>query len=569
MLNVFRSSAAAFDHDADRADSVYTDDELRRIADAGFNAVWVRTIYREVLRNPKYPTFGVDSDRLIRNLDLVAERGAKCGVQLVVYNQEPFGMRADSSFWMEHPEMAGATWDHDFGVGDDHFQMRAMCVSSEPVRDYLRDSSAQLLKSVPGIAGIITISASEFMSHCYSHHGRTSVGPVPCPRCAEREASDVVVDVLNCMRDGMDRVNPAVPLIAWNWSWVFYEDDPQPSIISRLRPSIQIQGDFERGDWITDPYGCQVEINEYSLSYVGPSKRFRQVRELAQAQGRPVSAKLQIGTTHEIASVSNLPLITRLYGKTSAFKELGLAGFMGCWNFGTMLTLNTRAFNFFLSDACPDSETEALMALALAEFPGCDVAGVLEAWYGFGEAFDHYPFSIPFLYNSPINYSVALPMHPCSYASGQRIKRSWLMDPRDDNDEPSSSLGAFTAEQIAERLERMAELWRQALAVYELALADATGDAAREELSVARCIGVCVRSVSNYYRLHLLKRDWDDGMLPQFLEIVGDEIQVVEDALPAYEADDRQGFHIEAQGFMVTPELLRGKLQLLRTYLAQ
>ena len=463
--------------------------------------------------------------------------------------------------------MGGTVWDHDFGVGDDHFHMRAMCVSSEPVRDYLRDSSAQLLESVPGIAGLITISASEFMSHCYSHHGRTSQGRVACPRCAERTAADVVVDVLNCMRDGMDRVDPAVPLVAWNWSWILYEDDPQPNIINRLRPHTSIQADFERGDWITDPYGQQVEINEYSLSYVGPSKRFRDVRELAREQERPVYAKLQIGTTHEIASVSNLPLITRLLGKTSEFKKLGLAGFMGCWNFGTMLTLNTRAFNFFLSDTCPESEHDALQMLAANEFPGADLSGVLAAWEGFGEAFDYYPFSIPFLYMSPINYSVALPMHPCPYAPGQRIKRSWLMDPRDDNDDPSSSFGPFTPEQIAERLDRLAELWSRALKVYAAALEGATGEAAREELSVARCIDVCMRSVRNYYRLHLLKREWNDAMLQPFLEIVRDEIQVVEDAIPLYEADERQGFHIEAQGSMVTPELMREKLELLQAYL--
>ena len=50
------------------------------------------------------------------------------------------------------------------------------------------------------------------------------------------------------------------------------------------------------------------------------------VRDLAASQGRPVHAKLQVGTTHEIATVSNLPLIPNLYKKTRRFRELDLGG---------------------------------------------------------------------------------------------------------------------------------------------------------------------------------------------------------------------------------------------------
>ena len=570
MLKIFRSSKAAFEHDAERADLVYSEDELQRIADAGFNAVWIRGIYRELLTHPRYPEFGRDSARLLRNLNLVAERGAACGVKLVIYNQEPLGLPENDPFWEAHPDMGGTTWGYLFGVGEEAYRMRAMCMTSEEVRDYLRTSAAQLLREVPGIAAIITITASEFMSHCFSHHGLHSKGPVPCPRCAEagRRAVDVVVDVLNDMRDGMDRTNPDTPLIAWNWSWAAYEEDPQPSIFGRIRPGIHIQADFERGDWITDPLGKRIEINEYSLSYVGPSKRFLLTREEAHKQQRPVYAKLQIGTTHELATVSNLPLITRLYEKATAFKQLGLAGFMGCWNFGNMLSLNTRAFNFFLGDTCPEDATEALETLARNEFPGCDAASVVEAWYGFGKAFDLYPFSIPFLYHSPINYSLALPMRPGPLTPDKLISRSWLMDERDDNADPSRSFGPFTAGEIVDRLERMAVLWGEALATYEKGLEGASGQAVTEELSVARCIDVSLRSVRNTYRLHLLKRQWSDACRPTFLDIIADEVEVLREAIPLYAADPRQGYHIEAQGAMVTPELMQTKLQALEELLA-
>ncbi len=566
MLRIFRSPKADFMRDAELADQVYTEDVLKALADGGFNAIWVRAIYRELLRNPRYPSFGENSEKLLASLSRVVERGAKCGIHLVIYCQEPFGLSVDDPFWDEHPSMAGTTSDYDFGSPGNPLYMRAMCVSSEPVREFLVESSEELLRRVPEIAAVITITASEFMSHCYSHYATDVPAdpnrpPLQCPRCRERPATDIVVDILNSMRQGINAVDASVPLIAWNWSWYMYEPDPQPSIISRLDPGIDILADFERGDVKTDPTGRPIEINEYSLSFIGPSERFIKARSAALDRGRRVYAKLQLSTTHELASVSNIPLIGNIYGKAKGFRDLGLDGFMGCWNFGNELTLNTGAFNFFLSPDCPEGRKEALTALAQRELPGCDPHAVLEAWTKFSEAFDYYPFSIPFLYTSPINYSLALPMRPYPIHK-KRTGRSWLMDPRDDNDDPSSSFGPFTPEDIAHRFNTMVGIWKEGLEAYERGLTTAAG-ATDKELSAARAVYASLRSIRNYYQLYLLKRNWHDDLLPQFREIVRDEISVLDDAIHVYENDPRQGFHSEAHDYMVTPELMRRKRDML------
>lgn len=568
MLRVFRSPKAHFEHDAEFADRVYTPAVMAELGAAGFNAVWIRVKGFEIAPNPKYPALGRDSARLLRNLNLVAERGAPHGVKLVVYCQEPLGLSQDDPFWTEHPEMAGADWGYNYGSAEHPEYMRAFCMSSEPVREYLADTMATLLREVPGIAAVITITFSEFQAHCFSHHGRGK-GPIPCPRCLERgrTATDTVADVLNTMRQGMDRVAPATPLIAWNWSWVGFADDPQPELLAMLDPRIEILADFERGDKRVDALGKEVDQNEYSLSYIGPTRRFRLIRDLAAAQGRPVHAKLQIGTTHEIATVSNLPLIPNLYRKTRNFRELGLAGFMGCWNFGNEPSLNTRAFNRFLRDDCPADLDTALLELARDEFPGADAAGVAEAWKRFSEGFAFYPFSIPFIYMSPINYSLALPMRPGPLHE-QKIKRSWLMDPRDDRDDPAPCFGAYTPEEILIRLERLHELWQQGVDRFAAALTGCTGKAATEETSAARAIALSLRSLRNYFRLYFLKRDWRDEHLPAFREIARDELAAVAAAIPVYENDPRQGFHIEGHGYMVSPELLRAKLDELTGLLA-
>ena len=143
------------------------------------------------------------------------------------------------------------------------------------------------------------------------------------------------------------------------------------------------------------------------------------------------------------------------------------------------------------------------------------------------------------------------------------------MDPRDDRDDPKSCFGPYTAEEILERLVPLRDTWQQGLAQLEAAMAGTEGKAAFEELSAARVIALSLQSLLNYFRLYFLKRDWQDAHLPAFLEIVADEAVAVKAAIPVYEADPRQGFHIEGHGYMVSPELLRTKLAELTALLAE
>ncbi len=577
MLRIFRGTEADFGTvdlpvDAGLAHRVYTDDTLGSMADAGFNAVWVRVIFRELLPNRRYPGFGVQSEELLRSLNAVGERGYRHGVQLIAYCQEPLGMRRDDPFWEEHPGLAGVAWDYNFGSDEDPYLMRAFCTSSDEAREYLSNSSSSLLRLVPGIGGVITITASEFMSHCYSHRrGLDGDGAeqatLCCPRCARRPAVEVVAEILNCMRAGMSQIDQEVPLIAWNWSWGMYEEDPQPGILSRLAPGIDIMAGFERGGVKTDATGTRVEIDEYSLCYAGPSARFRTTREAAVATGRRIYAKLQISTTHELASVSNLPLIPTLFHKARAMRELDVAGSMGCWNFGNQVSLNTRALAFFLADECPDAQDAAVEALARRELPGSDSQAICTAWRLFVRAYDHYPFSIPFLYHSPMNYSLALPL-TLRPLRDRPIGRSWHMDPRDDRDDPTRCFGPFSAEEIHERLDTMAQIWGAGLREYEGALPDS-----HPELDAARAVWLSIRSTRNYFALYLLKRSWHTRMptaaVPSVRRIIEEELATLDQAITVYSRDTRQGYHGEAHEHMVTPELIRTKRRALEATLAE
>jgi len=249
------------------------------------------------------------------------KRAAKYKIGIYLYVTEPLALPAKDKFWQNNKDVQGEKYYWPYEDKGYHY---ALCTSTLKVSNYLEDSFYLLFKRVKGLAGVIAISASETISSCYSHidvRGNylnktpgvwKSLKQMNCPRCKLRPAGEVITGVLNTMSAGMNRADPRAKLIAWNWSWDLFYPDPQKEIISSLDRNIVILSGFERGG-SKKILGKNRPINEYSLSYIGPSEKFKKVQALAQRTGHRLMAKLQVGTTHELATVPNMPLLGNLY----------------------------------------------------------------------------------------------------------------------------------------------------------------------------------------------------------------------------------------------------------------
>ena len=567
MEKIFRAPDAHFIEDTKNIDDIYNEARLESLVSLGFNGIWVRLVFRRLLKNPNYPEFGDQAEDLDKINNVIA-MAAKQKIKVYAYIQEPLGLPEKDEFWKKHPNMGGATYKHQDPFTYKPERMKAMCVSSPEVRKYLKESSAQLLTALPGLGGIITITASEFISHCYSkyyiktqsHHGDSKSAPLRCVRCAKRKPAEIVVEILNNLREGMDVVDTRTPLLAWNWSWHMYEDDPQSELIGKLLPGIVLLIDFERGGEKTNGSNKNTIVEEYSLSYAGPSERFLKSYKLCGEKGKKIYAKLQIGTTHEIATVANLPLIGNLYEKAKAMKDLKIDGFLGCWNFGLEPSLNLRAFNYFLSNECSPDKTTAMRDLALLEFPQTEPSLIISAWDFFEKAFDLYPFSVSFLYFSPINYSLILPFTQ-DPLSGNKMGRSWVMDDR--GDDLAQSCNPFSATEIIERLTQMCLIWERGLSIFETALKANSSKSLFEEVHTIWAIYLSLRSCCNFHKLYLLKKESPHVKASEFRELIKDELKVVTEAIPVYSADSRQGFHQECSEYMITVKALTDKKRTL------
>jgi len=564
-LRIFRSfHAKYYADDILTGPDAYPEAYFDELVEHGFNAVWLRGILRDLAATDVFPKLGKDIARHQDALGTVVERARQAGAQVLLYLNEPLCLPADDPFWAAHPAARGARGSSGMDEWPDTF---AFCTSTPEARAWLRQASEHLFRALPDLGGWFLITASEHHTHCYSHCFGYLEGDRPaCPRCAARPPEDVAAEIITDLRDGTRAAGSDAHCIAWNWSWSIYAEDPQPALLAQLPKDVAVLFDWERGGQHILPTGKPIFIDEYSLSYIGPSRRFRIGLDAARRHGLPVMAKLQVGATHELATTPNLPLIGHLYEKVKTAEVLELAGLLTTWNFGNAFSLNTAVLGR-LARAEERPETRAFVTeLAEEYFPGADGDEAANAIEQFSTAMSFFPFDMAVLYAGPANYAPAYPL-TLAPLTGKPMGRSWVMDER--GDDLSESLRQFTLDEVTDLLEALVTAWEIGVSRYTAALGGCSHPRAEQELNVARYIGHSFRSMLNIYRTYRLRRDRPADAEAQFREIAADEIANLEAALPLLDADPRLGFHAECQAYQVTPDAVREKLAVLREVIGE
>lgn len=587
-VRIWRAPDSSFHgNELEQAADVYSPEVLKAIALEGFNGVWLRGKLHRLMDQSVFPTLNEpDAAAYRRDLRTVIERGRRCGVQLYLFFNEPLALRADDPFWQQHPDLAGQP-HRDYGEDYDRV---ALCTSHPRVKHFLRNAIASVLDDLPGLGGVILITASEHHAHCWSHQvirplndgcTRVATEPLQCTRCRERGAAEVVSELITIWRDVAAERSEPVRVLCWNWSWSMWYPDPQAPIYERLPDGVGVMLDFERGMQV-QRRGRVIDVDEYSLSVTGPSDRFLQSKAVATSRGLPVYAKLQLGTTHEIATVPNLPLMEQLHGKLLALSQEHASGFMGTWCFGCSRTLNTAAVGCYARnpDRYADRDT-FLRQLAIEYFGEIDRDAILSAWRRFGEAFSHYPFSIRFLYWSIINCAPAYRLNTRYEArplGGAWVRHEWGDRLEDSVDDP------LDLTEIAESLHAVADGWESGLVPYARALLSSVDNPTqqrhrREELSCASMIGVQIRCAANIYHFGAWRQEQMRIMqlTPPCVLPLDDEARAIlqhQRVLAAAAArlchqDARLGFHQEDQTAFYNEALIRDNIHHLDHLLLQ
>lgn len=354
----------------------YPDGLLAGLSARGVNAVWLQGVLYTLTASFGETPYARDRGVRLHNLAALVAKAARHGIKVYLYINEPRGMPVE--FFKDHPEWRGGLHSTK--------GLYAMCTSNPEVLERLRDGVAEVVRAVPDLGGVFTISMSENLTHCRSKYAAVD----PCPRCDQRNCGHIVADVNNAIADGVYAANPQADVIVWDWSWG--EDDWAKEAIDRLRPQVKLMCTSE-AYLPTDAQDVSGYVCDYSMSKVGPGPFARELWQHARARGLEVLAKVQINNTWECSAVPYLPVPYLVKEHLNNLRKEGVSGFMAAWTLGGYPGGNLELF---------DREPEEL---ARRWFGEAAVEAITKAWHTFGEAFREFPLhGARCLYRGPQNY---------------------------------------------------------------------------------------------------------------------------------------------------------------------
>ena len=527
----------------------YPDEYLNRLAGEGVNGLWLTIAFRDLCRTSFCPP-SPDRERRLAKLRDTVSRCLRYGIRTWAFCIEPTGLFPGDILLEKHPELKGApTWDRF-----------AFCPSTESGRQYIYESVKDLFTQVPKLGGILNISYGERPTTCLSSANVVNESPVKCPRCAAVPKWEILFRSLSAMRSGMPE---SAQLISWLYmarptsrsEWVFRIAEHTPENVI-LQYNLESNGTKMQ-------LGKPRKGGDYWLSYTGPSQDFREIAGRAAKAGTALSAKIQVGCSHEVATVPFVPVPGLLYRKYREMKLCGVSSVMQCWYFGNYPGLMNRAAGMLArEDFANSDEDDFLVRLARPEW-GEKAPAVAAAWKMLGDAYENYPLDNMMQYYGPMHSGVIWPLFP--EVALKPLAPTWKPDFGYSGDVIGECLGNHTLEEAVILTRRMADGWEKGLKLWQSC-------GSHPDIGVAEALSIQFRSASDILNFYLLREKLIAGIRPAATldameEIVRREIGNSERLIPLCKADSRLGFHSEAESHQYDPDRLHWRISQLKNLL--
>ena len=536
----------------------YPDGYLSRLAEHGTNGVWLTIELRDLCATA-YTSPPDDAGRRLEALRRTVSKCRRYGIKVWAFCIEPAGFEVDDPVLREHPEFAGA----------DRNGTRCFCPSTDAARRYLYEATHYLFSQVPQLAGLINISHGEGATTCLSAVSPLDDSPVSCPRCREMPKWKVLHQSLDVMAKGMTAAAPEAKMICWLYmpqtgqraEWVF-------DLAARMPEGVILQYNFESNAVVYQLEQPRV-AGDYWLSTIGPSNDFKRLAERARQSHTPISAKLQVGTSHEVATVPAVPAPTLLHQKYRAMQNLGCSHVMQCWYFGSYPSVMNRAAGMLACHGVDDDEDKNLRQLARVEW-GEYADTIVSAWKVLASAYSHYPFDNMFQYYGPMHDGPTWALHLKPVL--EPLAPTWKVDYPASGDVIGECLGRFTLAEALAQCDRMADTWSSGAKVFgDLREIFSDNQERLRDIGLVEALGILFDSGRNILRFYLLRKQLYMGqpVLGWLRKIVEREISNSERLAMLCESDPTLGFHSEAESYKFDAESLRRRImqldQLLNT----
>ena len=376
-------------------DESFPDELLSAYQSLGITGIWTQAVLYTLTPYPFAPALSEGWEKRQEGMRYLVAKLAKYNLKLFLYMNEPRAMPL--SFFDAYPHLKGH-------IGHDGYA--SLCVSTREVQDYLRGASKQLNEAVPGLGGYLTITASENQTNCYSHADKSTC---TCPRCKERDPSDIIALTNRLLYEGAAEVNPDFRVLAWNWAWNGMESDMNHHVIEKMPKEIAIMSVSEEAVK-KNIAGVETSVRDYSISVEGPGEYAIDTWRYVRTHGHSAYAKLQLGVTWEISIVPCIPAYEKIRRHLSdIIKRGGVDGIMLGWTLGGFPSPTLRLAQVFYADNGTLPDAPALYGMM---FPTADANELTHAFIRLSDAYDAYPFSILTAYLGPQQIGPANLLYP-------------------------------------------------------------------------------------------------------------------------------------------------------------
>ena len=483
----------------------FPDGLLARLATMGINAVWLPVILY-TLYPWKFGQYSEGYETRLESLRQLTERTARFGISVIVYFNEPRCM--PRAFLEQHPELKGQELE---GI---EAQNGILCTSVPEVQDLLKQGSAWLFKQVPRLGGVFTITMSENPTNCHSRGDG-------CPRCSGRKTAEVVTEVTRLVAEGVHSVNPAAPVIAWDWGW---RPEWAHDAVDMLPDDVWFMCTSEWG-METCIGGIKGSVKDYTISQPGPSQRALSLWEHAQRRGLKTIAKVQVNNSWECSAVPYLPVPDLVEEHLDRLAKAGVRGIMMSWTLGGYPAGNLQLLHYNVDQ------------LASTTF-GHSGAAVRSAWRAFSSAFREFPFNPGVAYFAPQNVGPKNLL----YATPTGYKATMVGDPYDDLE---GWHWIYPEDVLEQQFKKVSEGWQRGLDILKQATphVDADHRAAFDDLERVATATYC-HFRSSYLQIAFVRSrgKTDAKSRSQVLAILEEELQLAVTLHSIARRDSRIGF---------------------------
>lgn len=527
---------------ADDAD-YYDEGYLSEMAADRVNGLWIPVRFDEL----------AESRTRMSKLASIVRRAARHGIGIWLMANDPACVAPDCGLVKEHPD-----W---FGPGPVWWDRRLWCPSSESALSHVRESVSRVFKAIPGLAGVINISHGEGLTTCLSLLAPCDV-PYPdgirCPQCATRPPWQLHADVARAIVQGMRDGSPSARLL----SWLYH---PEASVCRRewvgdcarnLPDGVTLLYNFESGS-VKEQLGRPHVGGDYWLSVPGPAKPFSDLAATMRAAGGSLAAKIQVGCSHEMASLPYVPVPGLLYRKFRGLRACGVRDVVQGWFFGNAPGVMNKAAGRLASlDFESVGESAFLCELAADVWGTAEAGRVVRIWNAYAEAYARYPLDNAMQYYGPFAAGIAWPLE--REVKLAPLARTWIGGEAPSGDFIGECLGKFSLDEVCRLTSEMSDLVRSADSDLEaLGRAAAGGGERRLDVGVMRAFRNLIVSAADVFAFYRARRD---GKADEMDRIAARAIELSREMLALTEEDERLGWHPEAGERLFSPEKLRARI---------